>query len=65
MHVQLAHSDGATLAWLHQVGQIVDRRDEQNFARLEVRLDAANVGRLEKRLGRSLDFLYETTKAAE
>ena len=65
VHVQLPHSDGATLAWLHQVGQIVDRRDEQHFARLEVRLDAANVGRLEKRLGRSLDFLYETIKAAE
>ena len=65
VHVQLPHSDGATLAWLHQVGQIVDRRDEQHFARLEVRLDAANVGRLEKRLGRSLDILYETIKAAE
>ena len=64
-HVQLPHSDGATLAWLHQVGQIVDRCDEQNFVRLEVRLDAANAGRLEKRLGRSLDFLQETIKAVE
>ena len=58
VHVQLPHSDGATLAWLHQVGQIVDRRDGQDCIRLEVRLDSANAGRLEKRLEPSLDFLY-------
>ena len=58
VHVQLPHSDGATLAWLHQVGQIVDRRDGQDCIRLEVRLDSANAGRLEKRLEPSLDFFY-------
>ena len=58
VHVQLPHSDGATLAWLHQVGEIVDRHDGQEFIRLEVRLDSANAGRLEKRLGPSLDILY-------
>jgi len=59
------HHDGATLAWLYQVGEIVERRDDEAAVWLVVRLDAANAGRLEKRLGRPLDWADEAIKAAE
>ena len=54
VRLSLPHTDGATLAWLYQVGEIIERRDDENNAWLVVKLDAANIGRLEKRLGRSI-----------
>jgi GTP-binding protein HflX len=65
VRLQLPHGDGATLAWLYQVGEVVERRDDEQSAWLVVRLDAANVGRLEKRLGRPVAWADEDIKAAE
>ena len=65
VRVSVPHHDGATLAWLYQVGEIVERRDDEAAVWLVVRLDAANAGRLEKRLGRPLDWADEAIKAAE
>ena len=65
MRLQLPHGDGAILAWLYQVGEVIERRDDEQSAWLVVRLNAANAGRLEKRLGRSLAWADEEIKAAE
>ena len=65
VRLALPHSDGATLAWLYQVGEILDRRDDEETAWLLVKLDAANAGRLEKRLGHPLDWADELVEAAE
>ncbi len=65
VRVQLPHHDGSTLAWLYQVGEVMERRDDEQSVWLVVRLDAANAGRLEKRLGRPLQWLDEEIKAAE
>ncbi len=65
VRISLPHHDGATLAWLYQVGEIVERRDDEEVVWLVVRLDAANAGRLEKRLGRPLDWADDAVKAAE
>ncbi len=65
VRLALPHQDGATLAWLYQVGEVIERRDDEQSVWLVVRLDAANGGRLEKRLGRSLDWADEEIKAAE
>ena len=65
VRLHLPHSDGATLAWLYQVGEVVERRDDEQSAWLVVRLDAANAGRLEKRLGHPLDWVEEEARAAE
>jgi len=65
VQLKLPHSDGATLAWLHQVGEIIDRIDEHDYVHLEVSLDAVEIGRLEKRLGRSIVIGHSSLKAAE
>jgi GTP-binding protein HflX len=65
VRVSVPHHDGATLAWLYQVGEVIERRDDEAAVWLVVRLDAANAGRLEKRLGRPLDWADEAIKAAE
>ena len=65
VQLNLPHSDGATLAWLHQVGEIIDRIDERDYVHLKVSLDTVDIGRLEKRLGRSIEFVQRSLKAAE
>ena len=65
VRLQLPHQEGATLAWLYQVGEVIERRDDEQSVWLVVRLNAANAGRLEKRLGRALDWADEDIKAAE
>jgi len=65
VRLALPHADGATLAWLYQVGEMIERRDDEDTVWLVVKLDAANAGRLEKRLGRPLDWADEVIKAAE
>jgi GTP-binding protein HflX len=42
--------DGATLAWLYRVGEVLEREDRRGTARLLVSLDPANLGRVRKRL---------------
>ncbi len=51
--IELAVSlaDGKTLAWLHQKGEVLDRRDDDEVAHLRVRLDPVDAARLDRRLG--------------
>ena len=41
--------DGAALAWLHEHGEVVRRRDDESHAHLEVALDPADWARFERR----------------
>jgi GTP-binding protein HflX len=43
-------SDGAAIAWLYAHGEVVDRRDDETRAHLEVRLSQADLGRFKHRL---------------
>ena len=43
--------DGATLAWLHRYGRVIEQEVVEGDIRLTVRLEQADVGRLRKRLG--------------
>ena len=65
IRVALPHADGATLAWLYQVGEIIERRDDEQTVWLVVKLDAANAGRLEKRLGTPLEWVDGPVESAE
>ena len=47
--VSLAHDDGASLAWLYDHGNIIERRNEEDAIHLMVRMDAANWARFERR----------------
>ncbi|MEO3431735.1 GTPase HflX [Inquilinus sp. CAU 1745] len=38
-------ADGRTIAWLHQRGEVVDRRDDERSAHMKVRLDPADAER--------------------
>ncbi|MBT3306758.1 MAG: GTPase HflX, partial [Alphaproteobacteria bacterium] len=42
-------SDGASLAWLYEHGDVVERLDEENAITLKVRIDDANWARFERR----------------
>lgn len=44
--VSLPNEDGETLAWLYRKGDVLDRVDGDTESRLTVRLDTADVGRL-------------------
>ncbi len=50
LDVSISLEDGASLAWLYGHGEVVERRDDEHFAHLKVRLDAANAARLARRL---------------
>ncbi|ABC22485.1 GTPase HflX [Rhodospirillum rubrum] len=43
-------SDGATLAWVYRKGEVLERHDDEEQAHLTVRLDPADIGRLDPRL---------------
>ena len=47
--VSLPHSDGASLAWLYDHGDVMERRDDEKAIHLKVRIDAANWARFERR----------------
>lgn len=47
-------SDGASIAWLYQNGEVLDRQDEDMTANITVRLSPENRQKLESRLGKSL-----------
>jgi GTP-binding protein HflX len=49
--VEIAAADGATLAWLHRRGQVLERDDGAQVCRLRVALDPEDVGRLRQRDG--------------
>ncbi len=42
-------SDGATIAWLYRKGEVIERQDDEQNARLLVRLDAPDAKRFEQR----------------
>lgn len=50
IRTRVALSDGATLAWLYRHGDIRQRRDEGEFAFLEVGLEPADAARFERRM---------------
>lgn len=47
-------SDGATIAWLYQNGEVLERRDAEMMANITVRLSPENRQKLENRLGKPL-----------
>jgi GTP-binding protein HflX len=47
--VSLPHSDGASLAWLYEHGEVVERLDDEKSIHLKVRIDAANWARFQRR----------------
>ena len=47
--VSLNHGDGATLAWLYDHGEIIERRNDNDSVHLKVRLDTANAARFQAR----------------
>jgi GTPase len=48
---RLAHEQGAPAAWLHQHGEVLERRDEADYAELTVRLSPEESERFERRFG--------------
>jgi GTPase len=50
VHLSVPLSDGATLAWVYRHGEVLSRADDENAARLEVRISDADLGRLRSRL---------------
>jgi GTPase len=41
--------DGAALAWLYERGDVLERHDDEQFARLRISLDKADLARFERR----------------
>ncbi|HYD31320.1 MAG TPA: GTPase HflX [Azospirillaceae bacterium] len=48
--VDVAFDDGATLAWLYANGEVLDRRDDAGHAHLQVAIEPARLGQLERRI---------------
>ena len=42
-------SDGKTLAWVYEHGEVIGRRDDDEAAHLSVRISEADLGRLRHR----------------
>ncbi len=49
VEVSLPHSDGASLAWLYEHGEVMERLDDEKAIHLKIRIDAANWARFERR----------------
>jgi GTP-binding protein HflX len=49
VEVSLPHSDGASLAWLYDHGEVIERLDDEKAIHLKVRIDAANWARFGRR----------------
>lgn len=54
LDVSVDITDGKTIAWLHEHGQVIERRDDDAQAHIRVSLAPADIARLERRLNRSL-----------
>ncbi len=48
LELRLAHADAARIAWLYDHGEVLERRDDENFSYLKVRLHPADLGRFER-----------------
>ena len=49
VEVRISLADGAGLAWIYRHGDVVGRRDDEEYAHLTVRLDAADLARFHAR----------------
>ncbi|MBL6933510.1 MAG: GTPase HflX [Rhodospirillales bacterium] len=50
MHnINLEPADGASLSWLYEHGEVIERQDDETGVHLKVRLDPANWARFERR----------------
>ena len=49
VEVKISLADGAGLAWIYRHGDVVGRRDDEEYAHLTVRLDAADLARFHAR----------------
>jgi GTP-binding protein HflX len=49
VRLDVAISDGATLAWLYQHGEVLSREDDEREAHIDVRLSEADLGRFKSR----------------
>ena len=49
VYISLAYSDGATLAWLYDHGEILKRVDNEKEINLEIRIDSTNLTRFKNR----------------
>jgi len=49
IELSIPHSDGSALAWLYDHGEVLQRRDDEDFAHLEVRLDHGELARFQHR----------------
>jgi GTP-binding protein HflX len=49
VRIEVPLSDGKTLAWLYERGEVLGRRDDEQAAHLSVRLSEADLGRLRHR----------------
>jgi len=50
LEVAVPIDDGAAISWLYEHGEVTDRRDDDAFARIRVRLDPADAARFLHRL---------------
>jgi GTP-binding protein HflX len=48
VELSVPHDDGAALAWLYDHGEVLSRRDDENFAHLQVCLDAGGLARFRR-----------------
>ncbi|MBP2295517.1 GTP-binding protein HflX [Azospirillum rugosum] len=46
VEMDVAHADGATLAWLYAHGEVLDRRDDEGHTHLQVAIEPAVLARL-------------------
>lgn len=49
--IRIPLSDGASIAWLYQHGEVLERRDGEETADFKLRIDEANLSRLKARSG--------------
>ena len=53
--LRLRHGEGAAIAWLYAHGEVIERRDDEDFAHLTVRLDPAESARFDRMQRRARD----------
>ncbi|WP_207460477.1 GTPase HflX [Azospirillum sp. SYSU D00513] len=51
VEMDVEHADGATLAWLYAHGEVLDRRDDDRHAHLQVAIEPALLARMAKQGG--------------
>ena len=50
--IKLRHAEGAHVAWLYKHGEVLDRREDERYCYLRVRLDPGDVARFERKRAR-------------